>query len=385
EKIEVNVDALHVIAQKADGSMRDALSIFDRIASFGDKEVSYSETINNLNVLDNEYYFTLINDILKEDTSNVLNTFKTIYQSGFDGHLFIDGLTEHIRQLLIAKSGSAKNLIDASQELVEKLVQQSTICNYNFLVDALSLVNECDIHFDKVRNKRLHVELLLVKLTYLNRESESSSQLQDIVKKKINSIDEVSAIDKGISFNRIELEVFDQTEKEHKIADTYIQSESSVSKTEFSTPKFTSLKAIQKKAAQAIKSSSESAVELKIESFQAVWDNHLEGTELPTLKTILSQAELSLERTKLEIRVGSNHSKNIIQLEHVLLEKLRKCVSDNRLEISIILDPEKAKLSEDKHAKRVLSNKEKFEMMRTTNPLVEDLIKSLKLKVDHGN
>ena len=94
EQIQVEEDALHIIAQKADGSMRDALSIFDRIASFSDKKVVYDEVISNLNVLDFEYYFKLVNAMLKEDSSEVLTLFKEIYQLGFDGHLFIDGLAE---------------------------------------------------------------------------------------------------------------------------------------------------------------------------------------------------------------------------------------------------------------------------------------------------
>ena len=121
-----------------------------------------------------------------------------------------------------------------------------------------------------------------------------------------------------------------------------------------------------------------------MDTFVKVWNRYLESVELPTLKTILSQAELELDNTKLIIKVGSSHSKNIIQLEHSLLEGLRKAIADNRLEILITIDPEKSKMNDDNLVKKALTNKEKFELMKQNNPVVEDLIRALKLKIDHG-
>lgn len=383
EQIQVEEDALHIIAQKADGSMRDALSIFDRIASFSDKKVVYEEVISNLNVLDFEYYFKLINSILKEDSSEVLNTFKEIYQLGFDGHLFIDGLAEHFRQLLVSKDVNSIKLIEASEELQKRYFEQGKICKTSFLVDGLVVINECDLQYDRARNKRLHVELNLIKLVYLNRLAVPNTILQDTNEEKKNVTSEEI---KSIIVPPKEAEVFDQfDEKQVDLGYSIAISKTSTSSNkELSTPKLNNLKSIQRRAAQAIKQSAESAVEFKLETFSKVWNQYLESVELPTLKTILSQAELELDNTKLKIKVGSSHSKNIIQLEHSLLDGLRKAIVDSRLEIIISIDPEKVKINEDNHIKKALSNKEKFELMKQSNPVVEDLIRALKLKIDHG-
>lgn len=387
--ITVDADALHIIAQKADGSMRDALSIFDRIASFGEKKVTYADTISNLNVLDYEYYFKLVYALLREDTPEVLLTFKTIHQLGFDGNLFIDGLAEHLRQLLVSKDQASMNLIEGSEELQTRYLQQAQTCTTSFILDALAIANECDVQYDKARNKRLHVELALIRMCYLHRLTgvtlnAARADAQDQAEKKNpkSEVDPLPAVPVSSNLKAVEIEVFDQHEDDttNSTVTSFIPSKDSLA-----TPKIGSLKDIQKRAARAIKSSSDSAVELKIETFQKAWDNYLESNDLiVSLKTILTQVELALDNYKLLIKVGSNHSKNIIQLEHALLEALRRSVSDKRLEIVIMLDPEKAKLNEDNMPKKALTNKEKYELMRQSNPAVEELIKVFKLKIDHG-
>ncbi len=384
QDIKADADALHIIAQKADGSMRDALSIFDRIASFGEKRVTYGDTIANLNVLDHEYYFKLIYAMLREDATEVLFTLREIHQLGFDGNLFIDGLAEHLRQLLVSKDQASINLIDASPELQIRYVQQGQSTPTSFILDALTIANECDVQYEKARNKRLHIELTLIKMCYLHRLVESKSITPEVTEKK-NPEPEVIALtsSKNPKVTAIDLEVFDQDEDSLPTPSPSFNS-SAITRDALATPKLGSLKDIQKRAAQAIKSSADSAVELKIETFEKSWKQYQDRIELPTLKAILAQVELSLDNTRLLIKVGSSHSKNIIQLEHALLEQLRRSVSDKRLEIAIVIDPEKAKLAEENLPKKAMSNKEKYELMRETNPAIDDLIRELKLKIDHG-
>lgn len=382
QSIRVEDDALHIIAQKADGSMRDSLSIFDRIASYGAKVVTYADTITNLNVLDHDYYFKVVHALLREDSMEVLNIFREVYQLGFEGNLFIDGLAEHVRQLLVSKHPAGAKLVEGSDELQSRYVQQAALASTSFILDALSICNECDITYDRSRNKRLHVEMALIRMSYLHRLSQMTAVSMDAAEKK-NPEPEIIPPAKPLpaqKTNFVEIEVFDQ-EEEESIQLPTLKSSTPIP-TSLATPRLGTLKEIQQKAAQSIKSSANSAVELKIETFERVWQAYLDTVELPTLKAILSQAELVLENTKLWIKVGSNHSKNIIHLEHQLLEKLRKSVSDKRLEIAIVLDPEKAKFNEE--PKKVLTNKEKYELMREANPAVDLLIKELKLKIDHG-
>lgn len=382
-KIRVDEDALHVIAQKSDGSMRDALSIFDRIASFGDSDVSYNEVISNLNILDHEYYFKLLYHVLKEDLNGILSLFREVYQTGFDGNIFVDGLLEHLRQLLVCKDQEARSYFEGSLELQQRYVDQANILKLSFIVDAISLMNECDLHYDKSRNKRLHVEIFLIKLVYLNRLNNTKSvEISADEKKKSNEVEFHDAL--VGSTENLDLQVFDQVEASSRIEIVSLTETSGPTLSAFNTPKLQNLKSIKQRAALAIKSNENSIIELKIESFTKVWNEYVENVELPTLKAILSQAELQLENTQLQIKVASSHSKNIIQLEHPLLEKLRKAVLDHRLEILITIDPSKAKLSDELQSKKTFSNKEKYELMKQTNPLVDELIKTFKLKIDHG-
>jgi len=385
QAISTEADALHIIAQKADGSMRDALSIFDRIASFDEKKVTYADTITNLNVLDHEYYFKLVFAMLREDTNEIMQTYREVHQLGFDGNLFIDGLAEHLRHLLVSKDQASVNLIDGSQELQSRYIQQGQSTQTSFLLDALAIANECDVQYDKARNKRLHVELALLRMCYLHRLVDLQTVALEPAEKK-NPEPEIKPILTAplLVPKTINLEVFDQEEEDNADIPAPTFQVNAGTKDSLATPKLGSLKDIQKRAARSIKSSPDSAVELKIETFEKSWQAYLQTVELPTLKAILAQADLSLDHTRLMIKVGSNHSKNIIQLEHALLEQLRKSVSDKRLEIAIVLDPEKVKLLEENTPKKALSVKEKYELMREANPAVDDLIRELKLKIDHG-
>ncbi len=173
EKVQVEDQALHVIAQKSDGGMRDALSLFDKIVSYAGKEVTYNDVINNLNILDYDYYFNITDHLLIEDSSAVLQLFNDIVSRGFDGEIFLIGLSEHIRQLLVAKDASSLNLLEASDDLKHRYQAQVAKTNETFLLNALNIINQCDINYKTARNKRLHVELALLKLCFLNTQLEN--------------------------------------------------------------------------------------------------------------------------------------------------------------------------------------------------------------------
>jgi len=386
QEISTEPDALHIIAQKADGSMRDALSLFDRIASFGDKKVTYPETIANLNVLDHDYYFKLVYAMLKEDSIGVLDTFKIIHHLGFDGNFFIDGLADHFRNLLVCKDAAAVQLIEGSKELQARYQQQALITPVSFILDALSIANACDVQYDRARNKKLHVELALIRMCYINRLVSSPPIPAEGTEKKKSDPEIPTPVISPLALPKtapVHLEVFDQ-ESEGNPTMSSVPINDLTPRGQYKTPKIGSLKDIQNRAAQSIKASDQSAVELKIETFEQAWREFLNTVEVPTLKAVLSQVDLVLDQTKLLIKVGSTHAKNIIQLEQALLEKLRSSVSDKRLEIAIQIDPEKARLMEENQFKKPVTNKEKYEQMKQNNPMVDELIRALKLRIDHG-
>ncbi len=167
ENVEVEKEGLNIIAQKADGAMRDALSIFDQIVSFSGKEITYQDVITNLNVLDYDYYFRLIDQFLKNDVTEALLTFNDILNHGFDGHHFITGLSGHIRDLLVCKDPATVQLLEVGGDIKERYKNQAQSCEHNFLLDALKISNECDLQYKSSQNKRLLVELSLIRMAQL--------------------------------------------------------------------------------------------------------------------------------------------------------------------------------------------------------------------------
>ncbi len=185
EGIQAEEQALHIIAQKSDGGMRDALSLFDKIVSYSGKDLTYNDVITNLNILDYDYYFKITDHLLIEDSSGVLQTFNDILARGFDGEIFLIGISEHFRQLLVAKDSNSLNLLEASDDLKQRYQIQVSKTNESFLLNALNIVNQCDINYKTARNKRLHVELALLKLCFLNTQLENVLGLLSTEKKKI--------------------------------------------------------------------------------------------------------------------------------------------------------------------------------------------------------
>lgn len=164
ENITTEEEALHVIAQKADGALRDALSIFDQIVSFSGSNVSYSNVIENLNLLDYEYYFKVMESIVNLDIPSTLLVLNEIIDKGFDGHQFIIGLGDHIRNLLLSKDESVAKLMETGESVKERLYNQAKLFSMIYLVKALDLVSSADQQYRTSSNKRLHNELLLMQL-----------------------------------------------------------------------------------------------------------------------------------------------------------------------------------------------------------------------------
>jgi DNA polymerase-3 subunit gamma/tau len=164
EAVTAEEEALHIIAQKADGALRDALSIFDQIVSLCGKNIKYRDVIENLNVLDYEYYFRCVDGALKGDVSSVLMSFNEILEKGFDGHNFIAGMNSHLRDLLVSKDEATLKLLEATPSVRQKYLEQSAGCPVNFLYKALEEGSSCDISYKNSKNPRLHAELWLIKL-----------------------------------------------------------------------------------------------------------------------------------------------------------------------------------------------------------------------------
>ncbi|MBP5497328.1 MAG: DNA polymerase III subunit gamma/tau [Bacteroidales bacterium] len=164
EGVTAEEDALRVVAAKADGALRDALSIFDQLVSFTGKNITYKETISNLNVLDVDNYFKIIDIVLSDDVSGALLLLDDILAKGFDAQNFISGLASHIRNLLIAQSPGTIQLLQVSDSIKARLQEQSQRADRMLLTRALELANQCDFNYKMSNNKRLSVELCLMQI-----------------------------------------------------------------------------------------------------------------------------------------------------------------------------------------------------------------------------
>jgi DNA polymerase III subunit gamma/tau len=168
EKIEAEEEALQLIAQKADGGLRDALSMFDLIVTFSsDNRITYQATIDNLHILDYDYYFRMTGYLLESDLSKALITFDDILRNGFDGHNFVVGLCEHFRNLMVCKDPETVKLLEVSPSIQKKYLNQASQASVSFLLSALNIGSQCDLHYKSSKNQRLHVELTLMKIAHI--------------------------------------------------------------------------------------------------------------------------------------------------------------------------------------------------------------------------
>ncbi len=164
EKVEAEDDALHIIAQKADGALRDALSIFDRVVSFSGNKLTREAVASNLNVLDHEVYFEITDLLLENKIPEVLVAFNDILSKGFEGHHFINGLASHFRDLLVAKDPSTLQLLEVGDRTKRQYLEQAKKSDLRFLMQAIDMANECDLNYRTSKNQRLLVELSLMKI-----------------------------------------------------------------------------------------------------------------------------------------------------------------------------------------------------------------------------
>ena len=164
EGINAEPEALNIIAQKADGALRDALSIFDQMVSFSGKNIMYKDVIDNLNVLDYDYYFQIVDHILKGNTSDILLILNDIISKGFEPQHFVSGMGNHLRSLLVCKDPSTVQLLEVSEQLRQRYLAQSQACSLPFLIKALEINNQCDIDYRAANNKRLHLEIAILKM-----------------------------------------------------------------------------------------------------------------------------------------------------------------------------------------------------------------------------
>lgn len=180
EQVSFEEEALHVIAQKADGGLRDACSIFDQMVAFTGNHLTYKQVVENLNVLDYDYYFKMTDAFLGQRLPEVMITFDDILKKGFDGHNFLLGLGEHLRNIMVSKDPQTISLMEVSESLKQRYAQQSQQCSLQFLLKSLSLISKTDVNYKSAKNQRLLVEMVLMQLTFLTASPDAEKKKDEL-------------------------------------------------------------------------------------------------------------------------------------------------------------------------------------------------------------
>jgi len=380
EKIQIETEAMHIIARKADGAMRDALTLFDQSVAFCGENITYDQVISNLNVLDYEYYIRLTNHLLAGEHTDALLIFDEILSKGFNALHFIGGLSTHLRDLLICKDERSAKLLELAPSLIEKYTEQSRNCPVNFLYNALNITTTCEAGFKQSGNQRLHIEFALVKLARINTPQEvipdSISEPKVSEKPEIKEKPEKTAVAE-VPEKKEEPAVEKETPKEEIPAaqpkNAYIPS----------TPSIKGM--IKKVEEKSVKTEQEKPKELgesefDLEMLEKVWEEMAEAEKsLPRLKTAISQIKPKLDPDKtIHFRVVNDLQKSWIEknCKTRLLAFLRDKL-DNRF-IELIVEVESA---EETKETKLYMPEEKAKFLLENYPEMRELQKDLKLEL----
>ena len=403
EEIKAEKAALQVIAQKSEGCMRDALSIMDKIVSFTNSKLTYQNTLEHLNILDADYYFKLMDCMLKQDLSGAMLLYDDINKKGFEGDLVLNGFAEFIRNLLVCKDEKVAVLLEAVESFREKYISTAKNIAPSFLISALNIINEAEINYKAARNKRLHVELVIIKLCYLQQAIELSSDAGGISKKKIVEaslafrtaaikplkVESHKATDHGpqSTAKQSEAKLVIETSFVKEDSENYKLPEPQTSNPKPQTTKLSALDKIRKQVKGNGNNGNGSetiSTPLELESLQAAWNEYVQKlkSEKNPAGTNFDMAELKIQDANSFIAIVTNN----IQLRFIeqggqkASQFLREKLHNNLLQFFIVMEENK---EEKIPVGTPLTSREQFLKMTERYPLVKELKDKLRLELDY--
>lgn len=408
EEITADKAALHLIAQKSEGCMRDALSILDKIVSFTNGEVTYANALEHLNILDADYYFKLLYCMQQQDLAGAMLLYEDINSKGFEGDLVVEGFAEFLRNLLVSKDERAVVLLEVVESFRDRYIEAAGKTSFAYIISALNILNETTVNYKAARNKRLHVELSLIKLTYLQQALELTASAGNTDKKKM--IDSV----KPVAFKRLpfiaikEINNSAETGKQNNntaearlIIETPVEQPpdhpavpvnpdpqlaiSNASDAVISTGKLGGLHKIRRQYATG--NNNETVNEIKpitAPSLQVAWNDFT--LQLKDAKNAAAQsfdlAELRIkDDSSFEIVTPGNMQLKFIESERVKLSEHLQQRFNNRLLTFFIIIEEDTGLPQK--ATPVLNKKQQYEKIVAQYPLVKELKDRLRLELDY--
>jgi DNA polymerase-3 subunit gamma/tau len=388
EGIETEKEALELIGQKADGGLRDALSMFDLNVTFSThNRLTYAAVLENLHILDYDYYFRITDALTSGSVARSLVLFDEILRKGFDGHLFIVGLLEHFRNVLVCKDPSTVTLLQVSEAAERKYVEQATSADMSFLLSALSVAGQCDINYKSAKNQRLHVELCLMKLANLTHvlQLNSLAAVDETAKKKVEPerpqpvtaepnlpVYEKTAVTHAAPASNPTAVTVNTAAKPSKLRSTTqliapVQGVDSTQKVEAKSD--TSFAAIE----------SGKIEELTFENLQSAWYEFAEKrrqVKNSTTEEIALRKEFRLNTFTIEILLDNDHQFDAIQgMRYDLLGFLKSRFNEPKLDIAPRVAPQEVN-------RLPYTPAEKFSYLAEKNPHLLELKQALGLDVD---
>ncbi len=372
EGIKFEDEALHLIAQKADGAMRDALSIFDLIVTFSSGNgVTYKDTIDNLHILDHDYYFRMTDHCLSENLSEAILVFDEILKEGFDGHNFIVGLSEHFRDLMVCQDEITIPLLQVADSVKEKYQQQAQQVSVSFLLSGLNILNQCDVNYKTSKNQRLHVELALMKLAHLNAainlatvsphpaEDKKKTELQKEEPPKGKDEEPVVANQPGKTSEEVSNKLV--------VTPNPPKKESSNSNRTRETPSL-NIPGEEEPVEQAQEEEETSASSpFEEEDLYKVWDayfEHKKGSLASFESMVLKKKPTLRENYVLELAIKNGVEINILKkMEEDLIRYLRRELNNSQISINHIQ-------IEEKEGENLYTDMDKFNDMAKRNPVL---------------
>ncbi len=410
EEIKAEKAALHVIAQKSEGCLRDALSILDKIVSFTNAELTYANTLEHLNILDEDYYFKLIDCMQQQKISDSILMYDEINRKGFEGDLVLNGFAEFIRNVLVSKDPKVAVLLEVAENFKPKYLETAEKINPAWLISALNILSDAEINYKQARNKKLQVELTLIKLCYLQQAIELVNNDIGLTKKKqIESV-------KALAFRAIApIELKEKTDKtqvtsdEPQLANNISQVEKSNSigneakliietgvksvvtkavadktKVVNGSPKIGALEKIRKEVASRHQSNANITKELNEEEIYIAWGQYIEKLKKknnPSAVNNFKSAILKIADSNcIEITTESKIHQSFIENERAaLLDHLQQHFNNRILTYKFVIIESGEKKAEEEH----LSTKQQYLKMIEQYPLVKELKDKLKLELDY--
>ena len=364
EGVSTEDDALHIIAQKSDGALRDALSILDLMITYStEKKITYENVIRNLNILDYDYFFKITDFILKNDSSSCFLILDEILKLGFESKHFITGLAEHFRNLLLCKDESVSKLIEVSDGIQTKYSKQSKQISSEITFNALDILNSFDINYNLSSNKRLHAEIVIAKLCRLKKKTQVVSK--DTTEEKVKN-SENKKEDNNNSTQNKKKEAPDKSE----INVNALPPKKTIAK---SSPDLNSILNEEVKEEAKVEDEKINSIvneknqNLDKKNLKSFLDEYIKIKNISNSKLSVLNKEFTIDKNEISIKLGSDLENEIFEdLKNDLLLKIKGHFKNQEIKFKISIDKKKK-------SKKLYTGKEKFEFLMKNNKEIKNL------------